>query len=186
MPAMETGTYVPASDRTFGRELWSRVSRKYGSYISLSGLGEMIPNDQTFCDLDPNVKDQWGLPVLRFHWHWSDHEIRQAAHMRRTFLEIVKTLGGEVVAGAETEGAVAILGGGENAHEVGTCRMGASQKEGVVNSFGQAFDVPNLFIVDGSVFTSSPDKNPTLTIMALASRASSYLTETARRGNGEL
>ena len=66
------------------------------------GRGEMIPNDDSFCELDPEVVDQWGVPVLRFTWKWSEHETRQAAHMVKTFAEIIQSMGGKVNGNVET------------------------------------------------------------------------------------
>src|SRR5256712_8433911 len=70
--------------------------RYYGATIGFSGRGEMIPNDDTYCELDPRTVDQWGIPVLRFHWKWTDHEYKQVKHMQETFRALVAELGGEV------------------------------------------------------------------------------------------
>jgi choline dehydrogenase-like flavoprotein len=56
----------------------------------------MVPNEHCFCEIDPEVKDKWGIPVLRFHWKWSDYEINQVRHMRENFRAILETLGGTV------------------------------------------------------------------------------------------
>jgi len=55
----------------------------------------MIPNAQSYCDIDPRNVDQWGIPVLRFHWRWSEHEIKQARHMHQTFVSIIEAMGGK-------------------------------------------------------------------------------------------
>jgi choline dehydrogenase-like flavoprotein len=177
MPSMAMASYAEASH---GIELRNELRRKYGSYFWFGGRGEMIPNEHTFCELDPTVKDKWGIPVLRFHWKWSEHEVRQAAHMRRTFLELIDRLGGKAV---DTSVNGAISKGGEITHEVGTTRMGSSPKDSVVNQFGQCWSVKNLFITDGGVFVSHPNKNPTLSILALSWRSSAYLAEEARKGD---
>jgi choline dehydrogenase-like flavoprotein len=176
MPGMNVGGYVDRGSATYGASLRDEVRRKYGSYISLAGEGEMIPNDESYCDLDPVAKDKWGVPVLRFHWKWSEHEKRQAAHMRETFNEVFHLLGG-APDGAPLE----MPTGGEAVHEVGGARMGSSPKDSVVDSFGQCWDIKNLFVLDGATFVSSPDKNPTLTILALASRGSARMVELARQ-----
>lgn len=133
-------------------------------------------------DLDPSVRDKWGIPVLRFHWGWDDHELRQASRQRRTALELVDRLGGKPLNGTETDGAKAILDVGQ-IHEVGGACMGASPKDSVVNKFGQSWSVSNVFVMDGGVFASHADKNPTLTIMALSWRNSTYLAEQAGKRN---
>jgi len=72
---------------------------------------------------------------------------------------------------------------GWSEHEVGTCRMGADPKTSVINSFGQSHEVKNLFMADGSIFAAAPEKNPTLTILALVLRGSEYLVDEYKRGN---
>ncbi|TFI56328.1 GMC family oxidoreductase [Sphingomonas parva] len=156
----------------FGPGLREHMRRSFGTTIGMAGRGEMIPNDDCFCELDPQVKDRWGIPVLRFHWKWSEHEIRQAEHMRSTMLRIFDRIGAKLDNPKDAEGPVKISAGGEMIHEVGTARMGGDRKSSVVDPTGQAWDVPGLWLMDGSVLPSNPDKNPTLTIMALAWRSS--------------
>jgi len=90
-------------------------------------------------------------------------------------------MGGKTRKPAETDGAKAIEPGGSIIHEVGGAIMGADPRSSVVNSWGQTWDVPNLFVADGAVFASNADKNPTLTIMALAWRASDHILERMKR-----
>jgi choline dehydrogenase-like flavoprotein len=168
---------------SFGRKFKEDARRFYGSFIGFAGRGEMIPNDDSYCDLDPVVRDKWGIPVLRFHWKWSDHEIRQAAHMQRTFADWISALGGKVRGTPAMDGAKAIEPGGKIIHEVGGTIMGADARRSVTNQWCQTWDVRNLFVTDGGPFCSNADKNPTLTIMALAWRASDYLLAELRRGN---
>ena len=123
--------------------------------------------------------DQFGIPVLRFHFAWSEHELKQSAHMRKTFAGIITNLGGR----PESISAGNITTGGEVIHEVGTARMGKDRRTSVLNGFNQAHEVKNLFVADGAAFTSNPDKNPTLSIIALGMRMSSYLAEEMRKGN---
>jgi choline dehydrogenase-like flavoprotein len=127
------------------------------------------------------MKDKWGIPVLRFHWQWSEHERRQAAHMQRTFANIIEAMGGRVHGTVQTDGAKAIAPGGSIIHEVGGAIMGSDPKASVTNPWGQTWDVDNLIVADGGVFASNADKNPTLTIMALAWRASDKILERMRR-----
>lgn len=182
MPSMNWMGLFDLGEREFGAELRNKVHRQYGSHFIFEGRGEMIPNDDSYCELDPDVRDKWGIPVLRFHWKWGEHELRQASHMRRTFHELIDLLGGNIVFGTETDGAAAISRGGEMIHEVGTARMGDAPQTSVVNEYGQIWAVPNLFIADGAVLSSKSDKNPTLTILALAARTSVNLAEQARKG----
>ncbi len=102
--------------------------------------------------------------------------------MERTFAEIIEKMGATVHGGSQ-KGDAGISIGGEIIHEVGTVRMGNDPKSSALNAFNQAHEVPNLFVVDGGCFVSNPDKNPTLTINALAWRAADYLAEEMRKGN---
>jgi choline dehydrogenase-like flavoprotein len=166
---------------SYGVRFKQDVRRYYGSFVSFDGRGEMIPNENSYCEIDGKVKDKWGIPVLRFHWRWSDHELRQAAHMQRTFGDIIAAMGGRTHGPVESDGAKAIAPGGSIIHEVGGAIMGADAKTSVTNQWCQTWDVPNLFITDGAVFVSNADKNPTLTIMALAWRAADHILERMRR-----
>lgn len=174
------GILDSTSPGVYGRKLKEEARRYYGSSFGFSGRGEMLPNKDCYCELDPNVVDQWGIPVLRFHWKWSDHEIRQAEHMQQTFAAMLEGMGGKP---KPQSGADAIQRPGEIIHEVGTARMGAKAAESVTNQCCQTWDVKNLFLMDGAVLPSNPDKNPTLTILALAWRSSEWLMEEMKRGN---
>ncbi len=169
----------------YGAELKRTCRKRYGTEISFSGRGEMVPNPYTYCEIDPYVVDQWGIPVLRFHFKWSDYEIRQAKDMQDTFKSIIEAMGGEYRRKTPIDGpnAFGIEDGGKIIHEVGTARMGADPKTSVLNGYCQAHDVKNVFVTDGAPLVTNPDKNPTLTIMALSWRASNYLLEQAKNGS---
>ena len=182
MPGHGTGAGLEwLTGGSYGVKFKQDVRRYYGSFVGFDGRGEMIPNDQSYCEIDPMMKDKWGIPVLRFHWQWSEHERRQAAHMQRTFADIIEAMGGRVHGTVKTDGAKAIAPGGSIIHEVGGAIMGSDPKASVTNSWGQTWDVDNLVVADGGVFASNADKNPTLTIMALAWRASDQILERMRR-----
>jgi len=158
------------------------MRRHYGASIGFSGRGEMIPNDDCYCEIDPEKKDTFGIPVLRFHWKFSDHEKKQAVHMQQTFAQIIEALGGKVSHPPETDPEKAFLPGGSVIHEVGTTCLGDDAKKSVLNQWCQAWEVPNLFVTDGGPFVSNADKNPTLTILALCMRSTSWLAEEMRKG----
>ncbi|MEJ2077800.1 MAG: GMC family oxidoreductase [Acidobacteriota bacterium] len=162
----------------YGAQLKEDYRRYYGSMIGFAGRGETVARKDNYCDIDPNVVDRYGIPVLRFHVTWSDHEYRQVRHMQRTFREIIQELGGTPLSPIppEDEG-FGITKPGEIIHEVGTVRMGADPRTSVLNSFCQAHEVPNLFVTDGGPFVSQADKNPTWTILALAWRAAEYIVK---------
>ena len=167
----------------YGVDIKRRARENYGVNVRFNGRGEMIPNDLSYCEIDPDVVDQWGIPVLKFHFQWSDYEWKQARHMQRTFAEIIDGMGGEVRGVPNVRERDGISVPGSIIHELGPARMGFSPKDSLLNRFNQAWDAKNLFVVDGASMPTAPDKNPTLTINALAWRAAEYYAEAAKRGD---
>jgi choline dehydrogenase-like flavoprotein len=167
----------------FGKKLKDDYRRFYGATIGFSGRGEQIPNGDCYCELDPAVVDQWGIPVLRFHWKWTDHEYNQVKHMQETFRTLIAEMGGQVFSPMPTrEQGYGIAAGGRIIHELGCVRMGNDPSTSVLNSWCQAHDCKNLFVTDGGSFVSQADKNPTWTILALAWRTSDYIADQRQRG----
>ena len=170
----------------YGAALKQKCRQTYGAFIGFAGRGEMIPNENTYCEIDPDVVDEWGIPVLRFHFQHSDNEVKMARDMQETFRAITETAGGtyyDESAKWPAENPFGIQDGGVIIHELGVVRMGSSPQTSVLNGYCQAHEVKNLFVTDAASFVSNPDKNPTLTIMALSWRASEYLLDQAKKGN---
>jgi len=166
---------------SYGKKFKEDARRYYGSFIYFDGRGAMVPNDNCYVEIDPKVKDKFGIPVLRFHWQWGDYEQRQAVHMQETFGQIIESMGGRVQSPVITDPVKAIAPGGYMIHEVGGTIMGADARSSVTNRWSQTWDVPNLFVADGGVFPYNADKNPTLTIMALSWRMSDHILDRMRR-----
>lgn len=180
--ADRNGNMKPAGG--YGASLKDDHRYFYGSSVGMEGRGEAVPREDNFCEIDPNVVDKFGIPVLRFHYKWSDYEIKQAKHMQETFQEIMHKMGATItwgVAGPETN--YGLQTPGRIIHEVGTVRMGNDSKRSALNKFNQAHDCKNLFVVDGGAFVSQADKNPTWTILALSWRASDYIIEQIKQQN---
>ena len=115
MPGLGTGQRLEhLTQGSYGASFKRDVRRYYGSFVGFDGRGEMIPNDDCYCEIDPSTKDRWGIPVLRFHWRWSDHETRQAAHMQQTFAAIIDAMGGRVNGQVQSDGRKAIEAWREN------------------------------------------------------------------------
>ncbi len=168
----------------YGASLKDDYRYFYGATFGMSGRGESIAMESNYCEIDPTTVDKYGIPVLRFHYKWTDHEVKQAKHMKETFAEIIETMGGVVTWGkASAENDYGLQAPGRIIHEVGTTRMGNDPKKSVVNKHNQAHDVDNLFIVDGGPFVSQADKNPTWTILALSMRASEYIIDELKKQN---
>ncbi len=168
----------------YGNMLRDDVKKFYGSVVGISGRGESIALETNYCEIDPETVDEFGIPVLRFHYTWTDYERRQAKHMHQTFEDILQGMGGIVLGdkpGAEDDYGLAAPG--EIIHEVGTTRMGLNRKTSVVNAFEQLHDAKNVFVVDGGPFVSQADKNPTWTILALSWRTSEYIVQQLKQQN---
>lgn len=184
MPMLGSFHGTCSREEGYGSKLKDSIRRDYGTYVGLAGRGEMLPNKDTYMDIDPSVVDKWGIPVPRFSFKWTNYELNQARHMRDTFVEILEGMGGKVVGLANPEReSSGISVGGTIIHELGTVRMSADPRKGVLNSYQQAHDVKNLFVCDASSFVSNPDKNPTLSITAFAWRSAEYIAEEMRKGN---
>ena len=181
MPGVGTGAGLEwITGGSYGRRFKQDMRRYYGSFVGFAGRGEMIPNEHSYCEIDPDVRDKWGIPVLRFHWRFSEHEINQAAHMQKTFAQIIEAMGGRVRGEVQADGAKAIEPGGYIIHEVGGALMGSDPKASVTDQWCRTWDVDNLYLTDGAVFPSNADKNPTLSIMAVAWRAADKILERMR------
>ncbi|MFM8851490.1 MAG: GMC family oxidoreductase [Cytophagales bacterium] len=168
----------------YGASLKADYRYYYGASFGMAGRGEAIAREDNYCEIDPNVVDKYGIPVLRFHYKWSDYEIKQAKHMQETFQEIIHKLGGDITWGIKgAEENYGLETPGRIIHEVGTVRMGTDKKKSALNGFNQAHDCKNLFVVDGGPFVSQADKNPTWTILALSMRASDYIIDEMKKQN---
>jgi choline dehydrogenase-like flavoprotein len=168
----------------YGKQLKDDYRRFYGATVGFAGRGEMIPNENSYCEIDPAVVDRWGIPVLRFHWKWTDYELKQVKHMQETFRSIINEMGGVPMSAMPTaEQGYGIEPGGRIIHEVGCVRMGNDPKTSVLNSNCQAHDCRNLFLTDGGPFVTNPDKNVTWTILALAMRTSEYIADQRKAGS---
>ena len=171
------GGLAPFTEGSYGARFKEDCRRYYGSFMYFDGRGEMIPNADCYCEIDPEGVDQWGIPTLKFHWKWSEHELNQARHMQHTFAGIIDAMGGTVTGTVHDDGARAIAAPGQIIHEVGGVMMGADPQRSVLNQYCQSWEVENLFVPDGGCFVSNADKNPTLSLMAIAWRASDYIVE---------
>lgn len=168
----------------YGASLKDDYRYYYGASFGMAGRGEAIAREDNYCEIDPTTVDKYGIPVLRFHYTWSDYEIKQAKHMQDTFQEIIHKMGGEITWGVKgKEDDYGLETPGRIIHEVGTVRMGNDPKKSALNKYSQAHDCKNLFVVDGGSFVSQADKNPTWTILALSMRASEYIIDELKKQN---
>jgi choline dehydrogenase-like flavoprotein len=174
----------PKPNGGYGTDLRNDIKTLYGAMVGMEGRGESIALASNYCELDPNVVDKYGIPVLRFHYNWSDHEVQQAKHMQDTFEEILINMGAILIGEKATaESQYGLQAPGRIIHEVGTVRMGSDPSKSVLNQYCQAHECKNLFVVDGGSFVSQADKNPTWTILALSWRTSDYIIDQFKKKN---
>jgi choline dehydrogenase-like flavoprotein len=168
----------------YGASLKDDYRRFYGTGVNMAGRGTAIARADNYCEIDPDVVDKYGIPVLRFHYKWAKEEILQAKHMQETFLSIMKEMGGIVtskIQGPETN--YGLEAPGKIIHEVGTIRMGDDPKNSALNKYCQAHECKNLFVVDAAPFVQQGDKNATWTILALSMRTAEYILSEKKKQN---
>jgi choline dehydrogenase-like flavoprotein len=172
------GTPDPNVFPLYGSALEDAMREHRNTSFGLTTMGEVLPRRENFVEIDKTTTDAWGIPVLRIHHVYSENERAMAKDAMEMGEQMCRNAGFEVLAKHDQP-----VPPGESIHELGTCRMGADPKTSVLNSFQQAHDIKNLFVVDGSSFVSAGSQNPTLSMVALALRSSEYLAEAVRKGN---
>ena len=169
----ERGISMPG----FGADFKSELMRPGPWEFRLHAFGECLPREENHVALDPDQVDAWGIPTLRISCEWGENErvmMREAVERAGEMLD--------AAGGRDIELQRVIAPPGLAIHEMGTARMGRDPATSVLNAHSQAWDVPNLFVIDGAAMTSSGCQNPSLTYMALAARASHYAVWASRRG----
>jgi choline dehydrogenase-like flavoprotein len=183
MQFWNTGSQVTGADVAehlpgFGASFKAEVKKRYPALVSLHPFGEVLPRPENRVTVDESRRDRYGVPLMKVDVAFGDNERKMRTHMYDTCEEILHTLKAEIVP-IDRE---ANDPPGSAIHEHGTCRMGKDPKTSVLNSFNQMHEVANVFVVDGSAFPNSSEKNPTLSIVALSWRATDYLAEELRAG----
>ncbi len=160
----------------YGPAFKERVRKMQPGFLFFGSFGKILARPDNYVTVDPNQVDEYGIPVpvVRFRFGRNDYALWRA--LKQSMLEIASNLKGTSFPHFGNSP------GGFGSHEVGTIRMGKNPKTSALNSFCQSRDVKNLFVTDGSCFTASSEKNPTLTILALSLRAADYIKEQRRRG----
>jgi len=164
----------------FGSELKKKISELNSCHALMNMQGSLLVSSKKFIDLDSEKRDRYGLALPRVHLHYEDSDVAMARDMVATSEDIIKAAGGGIWSTpgeVSTRDLVIDLN-----HWVGTCKMGTDPKTSVVNTSGRTHDIPNLWIGDASVFAAYPEKNPTLTNIALTWRTSEKLLEAFRQG----
>jgi choline dehydrogenase-like flavoprotein len=147
----------------FGPSYKREIKRRYPTPITLTVQAPTLPSETNFVDIDPEAKDTFGIPTARIHFGSGDNELKMFQHVKQVSAEVFRSAGAVVETSAEEPQMP-----GYSLHETGTCRMGNDPKKFVTNHFGQAHDVPNLYVCDASVFLNCTDKTTTLSILAFS------------------
>ncbi len=167
---------LPPDTPRWGKEFKTALSHNYTRTMQIFCHGTSLPVEQNSFSLDPDLKDAWGLPALRMTYRDHPDDLKLAAWQRDRALELLDA------ARAQKKWAEPITEQDFAFHLLGTCRMGNDPKTSVINPDHRTHDVKNLFLCDGSSLVTSGRGQPTLTIEALAYRASDRITALARRG----
>jgi choline dehydrogenase-like flavoprotein len=144
--------------------------------MAINCFTTQMPLETNRVDLDPDVKDEWGLPAMRITSTSHPDDMKCAEFFRQKSIEILQA------AGATKIWSNPVNDSRGGAHNRGSCRMGNDPKTSVVDRFHRAHDVPNLFVVDGSNLVTGGRNHPTMTIQALAYRAAEHLIKAAKTG----
>ena len=162
----------------YGNQFKKTVRSYYTTRVGFNTRGEMLARWENYVEIDNNVEDAWGIPVLKFHCEMSDNERQMAKDAIENLKALMDALGAENVQARDR-----LMAPGYSIHGMGTARMGNDPKKSVLNKFNQAHDVKNLFVVDGASFVTSGGYGPTLTIGTLAAWASDYIVRQLKRGD---
>ncbi len=162
---------------TWGAEYKTALREQANRLMTIASFITQLPLETNTVDLDPDVKDAWGLPAMRITMSSHPDDIQCMEFFRQRSMEILEA------AGATTVWAPPVGEARGGPHSRGTCRMGNDPKTSVVDKYHRAHDVPNLFVVDGSSFVTGGRNHPTMTIEALAFRCAEHLVKAAKAGN---
>ena len=155
----------------WGRKHKEEMRRLFGRALSVGSIGEFLPNEKTFVDLDPFRSDELGMPLARIHSHLSDMDVRRLEFMAETCRVFLEAAGATEL--VEEYGTWDFF---SSTHVFGTCRMGMDPRESVVDGNCRSHRWKNLFVVDASVFPSTGGgESPSLTIEALALRTADLI-----------
>jgi choline dehydrogenase-like flavoprotein len=160
-------------DGEYGERLLERM-QDYNHYAAIGVLGEILPDERNFVSLHPTEKDRYGLPVAYSHFNLFEND-------RRMMLAGISRARAVLEAAGATETHVV----NRYAHLVGTCRMGFTPRDSVVDRWCRSWDVPNLLVCDGSVLPTQGSANPAITISALAARTADWLRHAVPSGELE-
>ncbi len=161
----------------FGSPFKKEIRRLQPGFFQMGGFGKVLARRENRVTVDTNHLDAYGIPVGVVRFRFGENDRALWKEMKEKAREILHSAKASLIVDTLVEP------GGFASHETGTVRMGNNPKTSVLNAYCQAHEVKNLFVVDGSCFTTFPEKNPTHTIMALAVRTARYMADQVKKGN---
>jgi choline dehydrogenase-like flavoprotein len=161
----------------YGADFKRQLMDELGPWsLGIGGWGECLPRHDNFVALDPEVKDKWGIPVLRVQCTWGPNELALVDDMQVAAAEMLEAAGAKDIRTYNDKSTPGLC-----IHEMGTARMGRDPTTSVLNGWNQVWDAPNVFVTDGACMASSACQNPSLTYMALTARAAHHAVDLLKR-----
>ena len=159
----------------FGHDFKREIKRRYPTPVSFYLQGPTQQSDKNFVDINPDIKDAFGIPAARLNFEWDQNTLLMWEHAKHSCEQLIRASGGEYLGAGKPDMP------GTSLHETGTLRMGNDPKKFVTNRFGQTHDVPNLYVCDASVFPNCTDKTTTISILAFALRSTEHLIDQLKK-----
>jgi choline dehydrogenase-like flavoprotein len=171
--------YQANSLKGFGKDFKEQVRTLQPGFIHVGPWCKVLAKPENYVAVDRSHVDAYGIPIPVVHFRFCENDralVRAGVENVKEMLHLAKA---RLVIDSKPESE----NDGFGSHETGTTRMGNDPRTSVLNSFCRSHDVKNLFVVSGSCFTTTPEKNPTHTIMALAVRTARHIASKAKEGN---
>ncbi len=184
-PISSAGGVVPATGETWGEKWKDELRKNWDSQVSVGLQGESLPYEDQYLDLDPTYKDRYGFPLLRLTFDWHDNDKNLIRHLSPKMAEILQKMGATRIS-TQKELSPFNITSYQSTHPCGGAIMGTDQSTSVVNTYMQAWDTPNVFVVGASAFPQNAGMNPTGTVAALAYRAADGIINHYLKNPGEI
>jgi len=161
----------------FGKKYKEAVHDSPGWRTGFGAWCETLPQYENRAEIDPDLKDAYGIPALKIRHEWADNDLKIWQDAREQAAEMLEATGHKNV---HLTGSPSVAG--FCIHEVGTARMSEDPKKGVLDKWARTHDVKNIFVTDGAAWTSVACQNPTLTMMAITARSCDYIQDQLGKG----
>jgi len=184
-PISSAGTVIPPTGETWGQAWKDELKKNWDSSVGIGLQGESLPYEDQYLDLDPTYKDRYGFPLLRLTFDWHENDYNLVRHLSPKMAEILQKMGATRI-NTQKELKPFNITSYQSTHPCGGAIMGTDQSTSVVNTYMQAWDTPNVFVVGASAFPQNAGMNPTGTVAALAYRAADGIVNHYLKNPGEI